>query len=128
MDPRPFHLTFDHYLTYDALTAALHELAAAYPHFVRLHAIGASHRGRTVWLLEISNWATGDGGVKPGYYIDANIHAEEICGTSVALYTAWTLVHGAAMLRTTALRYYPADLDASDHQVLLNFMRGLQAA
>ena len=54
--------------------------------------------------------------VRPGFDLDE------------MAYTAWTLVHGAAMLRTTALRYYPADLDASDHQVLLNFMRGLQAA
>jgi AcrR family transcriptional regulator len=43
-------------------------------------------------------------------------------------YAAWTLVHGIAMLRTTSLRTYPADLDAADHQALLNFMRGLQAA
>jgi AcrR family transcriptional regulator len=42
-------------------------------------------------------------------------------------YAAWTLVHGIAMLRTTALRGYPADLEAADHQALLNFMRGLQA-
>ncbi len=86
------HLSFDHYLTYAQLTELVQDLAAAYPHFVRLHAIGASHRGRTIWLLEISNWATGDGSTKPGYYIDANIHAEEICGTSVAIYTAWTLL------------------------------------
>jgi AcrR family transcriptional regulator len=43
-------------------------------------------------------------------------------------YAAWTLVHGIAMLRTTALRYYPGDLDAADHHALLNFMRGLQTA
>ena len=86
------NLHFDRYLTYTQLTDLLHDLVEAYPAYVRLHAIGASHRGRTVWLLEISNWATGDGSTKPGYYIDANIHAEEICGTSVAIYTAWTLL------------------------------------
>ena len=48
-----------------------------------LHEIGKSHRGRAVWLLEISNPATGPAENKPGYYIDANIHAEEISGTSV---------------------------------------------
>ena len=85
-------LAFDHYLTFGTLTELLHDLADAYPQFVRLHAIGRSHRGRQIWLLEISNWATGGGDCKPGYYIDANIHAEEICGTSVAVFTAWTLV------------------------------------
>ena len=43
-------------------------------------------------------------------------------------YAAWTLVHGMAMLRITALRGYPADLNTADHQVLLNFMRGLQGS
>lgn len=42
-------------------------------------------------------------------------------------YAAWAVVHGAAMLRTTALRSFPADLDTADRQVLRNFMRGLQA-
>jgi hypothetical protein len=42
-------------------------------------------------------------------------------------YAAWALVHGIAMLRTTILRHYPVDLAANDDQVMLNFLRGLQA-
>lgn len=83
---------FTHYLTYAQLTDLLTDLAAAYPEFVTLHDIGRSHRGRTVWLLEINNPATGPAADKPGFYIDANIHAEEIAGTSVVVYTAWTLL------------------------------------
>ncbi len=49
-------------------------------------------------------------------------------GRDEMAYAAWTLVHGVAMLRITALRGYPADLGLADHQVLLNFMRGLQAS
>ena len=86
------HLSFDRYLTYQNLTELLHDLAATYPHFATLHDIGKSHRGRTVWLLELSNPETGPASEKPGYYIDANIHAEEISGTSVVVYTAWTLL------------------------------------
>jgi murein tripeptide amidase MpaA len=93
MHPTIRHLDFTHYLTYAQLSELVGDLAAAYPHFVKLHAIGSSHRQRTVWLLEITNWATGGADVKPGYYLDANIHAEEICGTSVAIYTAWTLLN-----------------------------------
>jgi len=48
-------------------------------------------------------------------------------GLDEMAYAAWTLVHGIAMLRATALRHYPADMAAMDDQVLLNFMRGLQA-
>jgi AcrR family transcriptional regulator len=43
-------------------------------------------------------------------------------------YAAWTLVHGIAMLRITALRPYPVDLASMDDQSLANFMRGLRAA
>jgi hypothetical protein len=42
-------------------------------------------------------------------------------------YAAWSLVHGAAMLRITALRPYPIELAAFDDETLRNFMRGLQA-
>jgi len=58
---------------------------------------------------------SGDFRTRPGFGLDE------------MAYAAWTLVHGIAMLRTTALRHFPADLSASDRQTLLNFMRGLQA-
>ncbi|HRX02738.1 MAG: TetR/AcrR family transcriptional regulator [Anaerolineae bacterium] len=61
--------------------------------------------------------------------IDAGaFHVRPGFGLSEMGYAAWTLVHGMAMLRVTALRDVPLDLDAADHQALLNFMRGLQAA
>ena len=96
---------FTSYLTYQQLTDALTELAAAYPQMATLHDIGKSHRGRSVWLIEIHNPETGPAETKPGYYIDANIHAEEISGTSVVLYTAWTLLsqYGADPLVTQLL-------------------------
>ena len=92
MTPAIRHLAFDHYLTYAQLTELLTDLAAVYPTLATLHNIGTSHQGRTIWLLEICNPATGPATDKPGYYIDANIHAEEISGTSVVVYTAWTLL------------------------------------
>jgi hypothetical protein len=52
--------------------------------------------------------------VRPGFGLDE------------MAYAAWTLVHGMAMLRTTALRNYTGDLATADHQALLNFMRGLK--
>ena len=61
--------------------------------------------------------------------IDANVFQVRAgFGLDEMAYAAWVLVHGVAMLRTTALRSYPVDLGPADHQVLLNFMRGLQAA
>ena len=42
MRPPIRHLSFTHYLTYDQLTELVHDLAAAWPEFVRLHAIGGN--------------------------------------------------------------------------------------
>jgi len=86
------HLPLDHYLTHEQLSKLLHDLVEAYPNFATLHDIGTSHQGRIIWLLELSNPETGPADEKPGYYIDANIHAEEISGTSVVFYTALTLL------------------------------------
>ncbi|MCP4167058.1 MAG: peptidase M14 [Chloroflexi bacterium] len=86
------HLSFNRYLTSAQLSDLLVDLVAAYPGFATLHRIGESHQGRTIWLLELTNPATGPAHEKPGYYIDANIHAEEISGTSVVVYTAWYLL------------------------------------
>lgn len=61
--------------------------------------------------------------------IDAGLfHVRPGFGRDEMAYAAWALVHGIAMLRTSALRHFPADLAASDHQALLNFIRGLAAA
>jgi AcrR family transcriptional regulator len=49
-------------------------------------------------------------------------------GRDEMAYAAWSLVHGIAMLRVTALSEYAGDLDNADRQALANFMRGLQAA
>lgn len=60
--------------------------------------------------------------------IDAGVfRARPGFGRDEMAYAAWALVHGIAMLRTSALRHFPADLAASDRQALLNFMRGLTA-
>ena len=80
----PEKFTYDQtrYFTYDELTVVLRDLAAAFPDLISLSSIGQSIRGREIWLLEIT--APGRPAVeKPGYYIDANTHAEEVAGTQV---------------------------------------------
>lgn len=79
LDPR--------YLTYAELTAELRRFAAAYPGLCRLYSAGQSHQGRELWLLELTNQATGEASSKPGYYIDGNHHAGEVTGSAVCLYT-----------------------------------------
>jgi murein tripeptide amidase MpaA len=91
-DSEGFALEFNRYYDCEELTYTLKELAAAYPGLATLQSIGKSFRGRDVWLLEVTNKANGEPGTKPGYYIDAVTHAEEVSGSLVALYTAWYLL------------------------------------
>lgn len=85
-------IDFSKYHRYDELVDHLNQLAVAYPDLSRLYSIGKSYEGRDIWCMEITNHATGDHGDKPGYYIDANIHAGEVTGTACALYTIWYLL------------------------------------
>ncbi len=83
---------FDQYYDYDGLTEQLHALAAAYPKLATLRSLGTSFQGRDVWLMEITNPDTGPGASKPGYYLDAQIHAEEHTTSAVALYAIHKLL------------------------------------
>ena len=42
--------------------------------------------------MTITNFAKGDEAEKPAFWIDGGIHANEIQGPEVALYTAWYLL------------------------------------
>ena len=85
-------IAFDTYFTYDQMTAHLQELAKAYPQLCKLTSIAKSFRGRDVWFLTITNFDTGATLEKPGFYIDAQIHAEEHATSATALYACWYLL------------------------------------
>src|SRR4051794_6798525 len=91
-------LRFDRLYSYDELTAALHELAAAHPELLTVESIGHSHEGRDLWLATVTNRATGPHNEKPALFIEANIHATEITGSTAALHLLHRLVteHGQA--------------------------------
>ncbi|MEM6427629.1 MAG: M14 family metallopeptidase [Deinococcota bacterium] len=86
------HLKHKQYYDYTAMTAYLQQLTAQYPDLVDVYSIGQSFGGRDVWCVEITNKQTGNAKDKVGYYIDAQIHAEEHATSSVALYTAGYLL------------------------------------
>ncbi len=85
-------LDFSKYYTYQELTDALHDLNQAYPEISKLYSIGQSHEGRELWMMELTNPATGAAAAKPAYYIDGNHHAGEVTGSMVALYTIYHLL------------------------------------
>lgn len=72
----------ERYLDYDALTRQLQAWADAYPAFVRLQSLTSTPEGRELWLLTIG--ADPDR-VRPAVWVDGNMHAIELAGSSVAL-------------------------------------------
>ncbi len=77
----------DRYYRYEEILELLHSYNAQFPQLTRLYSIGKTYEGRDMWLLELTNSATGPAEDKPGYYIDANFHAGEVTGSAVVLYT-----------------------------------------
>ncbi|MCD6090977.1 MAG: hypothetical protein J7J72_05720 [Bacteroidales bacterium] len=81
-------LRFDHYYTYDQVVDAVKSLNKAYPDLTKTVLVGKSDENREIWALEINNAKTGKASEKPGVYVDANIHGNEIQAGEVALYFA----------------------------------------
>ncbi|CAN5781140.1 M14 family metallopeptidase [soil metagenome] len=70
------------YLGYDAIEATLRAWAALHPNVVRVESIGKSAEGRDLLLLIIG---PDPERMRPAAWIDGNMHATEVCGSSVAL-------------------------------------------
>lgn len=85
-------LTFDHFYNQAELTKSLKALEIAYPQFMKIMSLGKTYQGRDIWAVILNNPKTGPAEHKPGYYIDGNIHGNEIQGTEVVLYTIWFLL------------------------------------
>lgn len=84
-------ISWNRYYNHAGVTDICTKLAAAHPDLIKLSSIGKSYQGREMWLLTVTDFKTGKPEEKPGFYIDGNIHSNEIQGTEMALYTAWYL-------------------------------------
>ncbi|MDZ7342442.1 MAG: M14 family metallopeptidase [candidate division KSB1 bacterium] len=87
-----FFVNWKHYPDYEEMTQILKGLAQKFPRLAKLHSTGKSRQGRELWIMEINNPATGKPLDKPGFYIDGNIHGNEVNGMTVPLYTCWYLL------------------------------------
>jgi len=81
--PRP---ALDRFYRYDELTEILRGWADERPELYSLESIGQSYEGRDIWLCTLTNTETGPALEKPGFMIEANIHALEVTGTTAALH------------------------------------------
>ncbi len=84
-------IAWNRYYNHDGITDICKKMAAAYPDLVKLGSIGKSYQGREMWVLTITDFKTGKPEEKPAFYMDGNIHSNEIQGTEMSLYTAWYL-------------------------------------
>lgn len=119
-------LSFDHYYDHAELTRTLKALEKAYPRFMTLKSLGKSYQGREIWSVIVNNPKTGPAEHKPGFYIDGNIHGNEIQGTEAALHALWYLLknYGKTELVTRLLDerafYFIPTMNPDSRDVYIN--------
>ena len=85
---------FDRFYRHPELTALLQAYADARPDLVQLQELGKSHEGRPIWVVVLTNTATGADDDKPAIWVDGNIHAAELTASTACLYWLHQLVQG----------------------------------
>ena len=72
------------YFDYPALTDALGRVAVAHPDLVKVESLARSKEGRDVWIASIGA-AAKDAPAKPSILLVANLEADHVVGSQVAL-------------------------------------------
>jgi hypothetical protein len=101
------------YLSYDEITAILHRWAETWPDLARVTSLGQTEEGREIWLLTVGPQPDE---IRPAVWVDGNMHAAELCGSSVALAIA------EDMLRFHADGVRPRGLSERVCEVLQNVL------
>ncbi|MCR4439508.1 MAG: M14 family metallopeptidase [bacterium] len=84
-------ISFERYHNYDELTTSLKQLAATHRDLVELQSIGRSREGRELWVVRLAAKG-GDPDRRPAVLVVANMEANHLVGSEVALYTIEHLV------------------------------------
>jgi len=85
---------FDRFYRYEELSTLLKAFASEFPQLVSIESIGRSYEGRDIWLLTVTNRATGPAGEKPAFWVDGNIHSTEVAASVACVYLLNELVRG----------------------------------
>ena len=75
----------NHYFSNEEMQSQLEEWAQSYPDLLRVEHLGNSYEGRPILLAILTRQDNGVDHQKPAVWVDANIHATEITGTTTAL-------------------------------------------
>ncbi len=84
--PRMFR---SRYLDYAELMRQLREWAERHPQFVRLTSLGTTAEGRDIPMLTVGR---DPDDIRPAAWVDGNMHASELCGSSAALAIAEDMI------------------------------------
>src|SRR5690242_7119851 len=87
-------IRFDRFYRDQELSELLRPFAAESPGLASIEAIGRSHEGRDIWLLTVTNRATGEAADKPAFWVDGNIHSTEVAASVAAVYFLKYLLDG----------------------------------
>ena len=79
-------VSFDRFHDVTAQTKLLQHLAATYPRLMKLETYGKSYQGRDLWIVSVTNQATGPIEEKPAFWIDAGFDGGETFPIDIALY------------------------------------------
>ncbi|MFW5868762.1 MAG: M14 family zinc carboxypeptidase [Armatimonadota bacterium] len=83
---------FDSWYTWDELTTFLQSCHRAADDLMQLESLVTSPEGRDVWLATLTDPATGAAEDKPAYFVQGNLHAHEMYGTSAVLHLLHSLL------------------------------------
>jgi len=86
------NMTWNRYHTLEEVEDFGKRMQAAYPNLFKMEKIGKSYQGRELMAFTLTDAQTGAHDKKPAFFIQSNIHANELQGTEIAMYTAWYLV------------------------------------
>lgn len=82
----PMDTEFDFkYYKHEEMRSFLENIQKQYPNLVKIEEIGKTYEGRSIWVAKITNFEQSDK-EKSAYYVEANIHAGEVSGSTNSLY------------------------------------------
>jgi hypothetical protein len=90
-DPK-VDVRWNRYHDHGEIATILRNLEKAFPKSCKLSSLGKSFGDRDMFVMTITNFGVGNELEKAAFWVDGGIHANELQGPEVALYTAWYLL------------------------------------